>query len=284
MKNKVKEIVLKSIDIFPSRVGYSIYHMLQNLTLNEPSFYLKTNEKSFQVIDRILKEYNIDLKSKDIAEIGSGWFPMMPLIFKTRLNVNNVLTYDINRHYSRERIQESMKLFFKDSLVSRSNTLPSFIRYFPYTPIQESNEISNVEFIYSRFVLEHISPQELYSIHSSLHSNTKENVKILHLISPSDHRSYSDMSISTYDFLKYDEEQWKRKQTKFDYHNRMRLPEYIEVFKKSGYKIEFISYDKVEKTTEKYKMFKNLKLNERFLKYTEEENLAGSIVVLLRKV
>lgn len=283
MRNRTKTRIFKLLNLLPRDLGYLIYHKLQMVTLKKVEFYLKTNEVSFQQIRKILSENNIILRGKDIIEIGSGWFPIMPFIFKEKLEVNNIYTYDINKHYSPKRILNSSKLFCDQLKVPPSKKLPSFIKYFPYTNIQKAIINYSPELVYSRFVLEHISPEELLEIHKNLYKNTSAETRILHLISPSDHRSYSDKSLSSYDFLKYSESEWNKIQTKFDYHNRLRLPDYLQIFEKSGYKVEFLSYDKVQKNSKKYKLFKQLELSSSYKKYSEEEVLAGSINVLLSK-
>ena len=105
---------------------------------------------------------------------------------------------------------------------------------------------------------------------------------ILHMISPSDHRAYTDKSLSYYDFLKYSKDEWKKQHTKFDYHNRLRLPDYINIFKEAGYEVVSLDYDTCDKNSEKYQKFKELTLHEDYKDYTEEELLAGSINVLLK--
>ncbi len=283
MHNRTKSSILRFLDILPKKIGYTIYHMLQMITLKDVDFYVKTNESSFYQIHKILNENNIDVKNENIIEIGSGWFPIMPLIFKEKLVVNTIYTYDINKHYSKRRILNSTALFSKRLNISGSKQLPSFIKYYPHTSIQTATIDYNAKLVYSRFVLEHISHKELLEIHQYLYKNTPDTIKILHLISPSDHRSYSDASISTYDFLKYSETAWNKIQTKFDYHNRLRLPDYIKIIKESGFTVEYLNYDKVDKTSKKYKMFKDLTLHPSYDTYTEEEILAGSINLLLSK-
>lgn len=283
MKNKTKSRIFNLLDVLPKKLGYFIYHKLQIITLKNVELYAKTNKASFSQIQKILHENNVDLKSENIIEIGSGWFPLMPLIFKEKFEVNSIYTYDINRHYNEERILNSTKLFCKTLKISASKKLPYFVKYYPNISIQEASIDYDPKLVYSRFVLEHIPPKELLEIHQHLYNNTPNKIRILHLISPSDHRSYTDNSISTYDFLKYSEAEWNKIQTKFDYHNRLRLPDYLKIFEKSGFKIEFLSYDKVQKKSKKYKMFKKIQLHPSYKQYTEEEILAGSINILLSK-
>ena len=185
---------------------------------------------------------------------------------------------------------EKLNTYFKteENITFKTQTkgnfnLPDFIKYYPKTNISNANLPKEVSFVYSRFVLEHVQPQDIIEMHRKFHLDLPENVYVLHLISPSDHRAYSDSSISYYDFLKYSDKQWNNIQTKFDYHNRLRLPHYINIFEQAGFEVVFLEYDKVAKDSLKYKKFKSLNLHQDFKHFPEEEILAGSINVLLKK-
>jgi len=141
----------------------------------------------------------------------------------------------------------------------------------------------NVDLILSRFVLEHVTPDDMRRLHEKFASEIADDAMILHLISPSDRRAYNDKTLSYYDFLQYSKCEWDNIQTKFDYHNRMRLPQYLKVFEEAGFDVVFLDYDKTDIKTEKYAKFKKLKLHADFAGFSEEEVLAGSINVLLPK-
>ncbi|MGX1022919.1 hypothetical protein [Psychroflexus sp. MBR-150] len=281
-RHKVKTIVFKILDVLPKRIGYWAYHGFQKITLKEVSFYQHTNRKSFNQIKKILRNNKVNLEGKNVLEIGSGWFPIIPILFKNELNINKCYTFDINEHYSKKRIKSTLKIF-ENNFKTNKNNLPSFIKYFPSTNVSNFKINDNIDFVISRFVLEHISEDELLKIHYHLYNQISKSAQILHLISPSDHRAYSDKSLSLYDFLKYSDKEWDKIQTKFDYHNRLRLPDYINIFKKAGFKIEFLNYEDVNKNSDKYKKFKKLNIHYDYKKYSEQEILASSITVLLSK-
>lgn len=287
--HKIKTITLKLLDIMPNKLGYFLYHQLQRKSFNNLEIKIKANENSYKVIKKILKQETIELNRNNVLEIGSGWFPLMPYLLKINENINKIYTYDINCHYSNNRIlrvdnyyNANNKYNFEYS-IKNGYKLPSFIEYYPNQNIINSKIHSNIKLFFSRFVLEHIQLEDLKKIHLKLFNEMEEDAAILHLVSPSDHRAYSDNSISYYDFLKYSPKQWDSIQTKFDYHNRLRLPQYIAIFKEIGFEIAFLEYDKVPKDSLKYKQFKNLKIHPDYKQFSEEEILAGSINMMLKK-
>jgi hypothetical protein len=164
LKNKTKSRILKLLDVLPERLGYWIYHRLQLLTLKDIKHYLNANKSSLKTIQSIVQKNKIELKNENIVEIGSGWFPIIPLLFKEMFRVNSIYTFDINKHYSKNRILESTKLFSETLKLKPSEKLPEFISYFPYTPIQKASFNYNPKLIFSRFVLEHIKHNDLLEI------------------------------------------------------------------------------------------------------------------------
>jgi len=288
-KHQLKTFVLKVLDILPSKLGYHLYYKIQAKSFKSINKFVEPNKASYEKINSILIEKDIHLKDKTILEIGSGWVPMLAYFLKVKGEINKVYTYDINKHYQQQNLDKCFDYIISkyDTKINRVEkgefTLPDFIEYHPFTNIIDADLSKDIDIVLSRFVLEHVTPADLSAIHKKLYESLPDNVLILHLISPSDHRAHSDGSLSLYDFLKYSKKEWDNIQTKFDYHNRLRLPNYLDIFEDAGFEILFVEYDKASENEEKYRKFKELEIHPDFKKYTEEELSAGSINVLLRK-
>lgn len=283
-----KSTLFKTLDILPQKIGFYLYHQIQNMLFKNLDSKIRANEASYKKCQNILEKQGFSLEHKNVLEIGSGWMPMMPYFFKMWGDCSQIYSYDINEHYDTKYIDQLNKSFadrydYHTEVSDGSKyRLPSFVKYYPKRDISEGELPKDVDLVFSRFVLEHVNPSAMVKMHENLRQ-LKEDTLILHLISPSDHRAYTDKSLSLYDFLKYSQKEWDQIQTKFDYHNRLRLPQYMTLFENTGFEILEIQYDVPEKNTEKYTAFKELQIHEDFKKYKEEELLAGSINVLLRK-
>ncbi|UYW00910.1 hypothetical protein K5I29_10415 [Flavobacterium agricola] len=120
-------------------------------------------------------------------------------------------------------------------------------------------------------------------MHKKFFLELKKPIRIIHFISPSDHRAFSDNSLSLQDFLQYSQEEWDKIQTKFDYHNRLRLPEYLNIFQKTGFEIEYLEFDNPKKDSFTYEKFKKIKLHDDYKDMSEEDLTAGSIIIILKK-
>ena len=248
-------------------------------------YKIESTRISLETIIRILDKNGFELKNKHVIELGSGWLPILPYLLKYLSNASRVDTYDINKHYKVSEIVKLNVLFSKKYGVPKSTfdgafQLPKDIRYFSYTDICNGNFI-NADLVVSRFVLEHVPPESIIKIHETFREKLKSGSYIVHLISPNDHRAYSDSSLSLYDFLKYSNEEWDSIQTKFDYHNRLRLPQYLQLFDKN-FEIVSLEFDSCKEGSEQHRKFKKFKINELYENYSDEELTAGSIAILLK--
>ncbi|TDE04596.1 hypothetical protein [Flavobacterium hiemivividum] len=234
---------------------------------------------------RILQNSNVNLKGLKIVELGSGWSPILPyqLIFEG--NAKSVDSYDINEHYNAKEIKQLNDYYSKHhtiDLESKGNyKTHKSLTYLPKTSICEC-KLDNIDLVVSRFVLEHVPVKNIIEMHKFFNSTLRKGSYILHLISPNDHRSYSDSSLSLQDFLKYSQEEWDDIQTKFDYHNRLRLPQYLEIFM-IDFEIISLEHSTLNTNSEAYQKFRELAIHEDFSKFNEEELMAGSINILLKK-
>lgn len=286
MKHSLKTKIFKVLSVLPDRLGYGVYHLLQNiggkLTLEDK---IRSTNDSYQTILRILRDNNVSIEGKKVAELGSGWVPIFPYQLILDGKATQVDTYDINEHYSTKEVKKLNSYYSSKYTVETESKskypLLKNIFYYPKTDIC-NGDLNDVDLIVSRFVLEHVPPGEITKMHQFMLASLKSGSHILHLISPSDHRAYQDSSLSLQDFLKYSEAEWNQIQTKFDYHNRLRLPQYLALFQ-NDFEITFFEHSKINTESESFKKFSKLKIHDDFNNFTDEELMAGNINILLKK-
>lgn len=288
MNHKVKTILFKSLSLLPNKVGDYCYHKIQSFfdksTLEDR---LKSVDSTYNRLSKVLNGLNIDLKYKIIFEFGSGWFPAMPYFFKFKFEVKKVYTVDINEHLKKESVLELNDIFSKrysvEILVNPDNKykLPSGIEYFPKYNIVKK-DFPEVQVVFSRYVLSHMNENDVDALHKKMKTELKKDSYVIHFISPSDLRQHGDRSLSSHDFLKYSKEEWNKVHSRYDYHNRLRLPQFLEIFKKYNYEIIHLEYDNLNKGAVAYDLFKKVSLHEDYQKYSDEELTAGNILVVLK--
>lgn len=290
MNHHLKSTIFKTLNVLPSSIAFPTYHTLQRLLGNNKiSAKMGANKKSYKIISKLLQKVDEDMAEKNILEIGSGWVPVMPYLFKYLGKCNEVHTYDLNEHYQKSSIKELIKYFQNNLKIDVSlhdenkYYLPDWITYKPKENLIHTALPDNIDLIASRFVLEHVTPQDIFLMHKRFKEKYDNNTFVVHLISPSDHRAFSDNSLSLYDFLQYSEQDWNNIQTKFDYHNRLRLPQYLKIFKEAGYEILHVDYNCISNgSEEERRKFRKIKIHEDFSAYSEEEVTAGGICLIMK--
>lgn len=288
MNHKLKTILFKSLSLLPNKAGDYFYHKIQSFfdksTLDDR---LKSVESTYFILLKALKDLDIELKDKTVFEFGSGWFPGMPYFFKLKLKAEKVYTVDINEHFKKETVLELNNLFSKkyssQVLANPDNKykLPYGIEYFPNYNIV-NRDFPNAQVVFSRYVLSHMNEGDVDTLHKKMKLEMKRGTYVIHFISPSDLRQHGDSSISSQDFLRYSKDEWNKVHSKYDYHNRLRLPQFLEIFKKYDYEIIHLDYENLDKETKKYDLFKKVPLHEDYKKYSDEELTAGNIFLVLK--
>ena len=287
IKLRLKNTLFSFLEIFPGHIGDFIYHKVQEVfNKKDIDFYLNSTFNTYKTFLDLTNAYDIEITSKNLLEVGSGWHPLMPYWFIYFGKVNKVQTLDINRHYDKrkiEKLNQNFKERYNLNIVEADSRycLPQEIEYFPDTNILNF-DLTNTNIVFTRFALEHIRPEVIEKMHTKFRNELEEGSYIIHFISPSDHRAFVDHNLSLQDFLKYSDEEWEKKCTRFDYHNRLRLPEYLKIFKNCNLKVVGLTYDKYEPNSQAIKRFENIRLDKKYRNYSLEELMAGSINIILK--
>ena len=286
-KHHLKSLIFKFLNTLPSSVGYFCYHQLQRMVERNLSQTVAVNQKSLDKATQMLERVGERFEGKCVLEIGSGWMPLMPYLMLAKAQAKSVYTYDLNAHYSKRSIRKLNRYALSNNWALPKEVLHSSdyldtMRYYPKTNIISANLPPDVDIVFSRFVLEHITPNDLLAMHEKFANSMPKGTLILHLISPSDHRAFSDSSLSHYDFLRYSKQEWAAIQTKFDYHNRLRLPHYLDIFQQAGLELLHVEYDTAQPGTPKWEKYQAVPIHPDYQSLTDDERTAGSINVLLR--
>ena len=288
MNHKIKTALFKALTLLPNKVDDYCYHKIQSFfdksTLEDR---LNSVEPTYLRLSKVLSDLNFDLKNKTVFELGSGWFPAMPYFFRYKFGVKNVITVDINKHFKKETVLKINNLFsnkYKKEIIpdlKNKYGLPAEIDYKSNYDVV-INDFPDVDFVFSRYVLSHMNENDVEALHEKMKKQLRKGTLVTHFISPSDLRQHGDSTLCLQDFLRYSKEEWNNIRTKFDYHNRLRLPQFLEIFRKHNYEVLHLEYESLEQGTKKHDLFKKVNLHQDFIKYSDEELTAGNILVVLK--
>lgn len=239
------------LTVMPVQVADPIYHALQEWKRAIP-----TDVPGQQSFLAEVASFMADIRGRTLAglrvvEVGSGWFPVLPLLLVRGFGACTVQTFDVNRHYSSARIaaaaaaiMENIDGLRRDSVLRKtaaSGRLPDSIRYYPRTNIERVHDVprGKADLAVSRSVLEYIPPESIRRILAYSSRWLTQEALWIHSVGTSDDRARDDPTLNRFDFLKYSESAWARiSGNRYGYNNRLRLPQYRALFESAGWKVE----------------------------------------------
>lgn len=197
--------------------------------------------RCYERIKLAIENLGNSIPNSVILEIGSGWFPVMPILF-ARDGAKKIIMSDLNVHMDEitifETISNLKKRFPHDKFIQNLTAFSSLPICYNAPFNVSSLGDKSLDIIVSNTVLEHILRSELYNLFASLRPKIADNGSMVHLVDHSDHFEHNDKTISRINFLTRNEE----KHAIINYlikdgENRMRHHEYHHVFIDSGYKV-----------------------------------------------
>jgi SAM-dependent methyltransferase len=211
----------------------------------------------------MLNEGSSTIKGKTVIEIGTGWQPVVPILFYLS-GCSKIITIDTQRLLDKRLLIESSlnllsykdliahrlglsfgsieKMLDIDTKLSLEQALNKFnITYkAPFDINKADIKDKSIDIVISRAVLEHIPPEIIKNLLETINRILRDEGKMCHVIDNSDHWEHKDKSITKLNYLKFHKTIFKAISSfnPLDYQNRLRHFEYINMFKKSGFRIE----------------------------------------------
>jgi SAM-dependent methyltransferase len=199
-----------------------------------------------------------------ILEIGTGNTPRLPLLLHI-MGAGEIVTCDIHKRLDPKIALETAQMIAADSqeygrLLAIPSAAPNdvsaraeqlngstisevlhqanIVYLAPLDATQTGFPAHTFDVVYSVAVLEHVNRVVLLDI-------LKETARILapggiavHLIDLSDHFAHTDPAITAVNFLQYSDHRWRQiAGNQFAYHNRLREPEYVGLFRQAGLRL-----------------------------------------------
>lgn len=293
---KVKARIQSLIAKLPANLSYKAYYFIQrkfgNLGNPDPMFWLTFAADSVALIHK-------QGKTTDDAvffEVGTGRSVMFPVVWWLSgakkiitVDLNPYLTADVNTRlvsglvsHSREVEQllgshlKPERLHALQHLMQQNPGLDDVLNLCQIEYKAPSDAAStglpdrSIDIHCSFTVLEHIPPDILRSVMKEGRRILRKEGLFVHNVDYSDHFSHGDASISTINFLQYDEASWDRLAgNRFMYMNRLRHDDYLSLYDELGLKVEDIT---VFEDPDVEQVLKNpdFRVNERFASKSAE--------------
>ncbi|MFH1590538.1 MAG: class I SAM-dependent methyltransferase [archaeon] len=279
---KCTKILLWFLARIPTR------RLFRDLWINPAEYYV---ESADNFLAR-MKAFNVTHKGKKILEIGSGnsfgWgysfllngvgeytssdVVRTPSMSKKAIHVEKELIRLVGKRYKSDMLEQSMH-FSKHSITSSNKKLR-----FKQLDIT-SNHIDRAvsyDVIISNAVFEHIHKDRVDQAIKNMYLLLNINGKMLHHIDLRDHFNMDQK----FNFLRYSDRSWSylTNETHF-YTNRLRANDFIELFRKNGFKVTNIRRNIVDVSAEDIRKY----AHESFQHYSDEDLKTISFSISLQK-
>jgi len=289
-----KAIVQKGISFFPfgQRLNYFFQkYVTHGVNLSDEYFEDRLNHcrEHYQHF----RKYN-DTTNFSHLEIGTGWYPVVPAGMFL-YGAGSITTVDLNRLSNEKYTHITLKKFLE---YHKKGKLKKFLPGISeerlqialeeaenpakdYYALLEKHNITymvmdarklhlsenSIDLITSNNTFEHIYPNVLEGILIEMKRVCKQGGVMNHAIDLGDHYAHMDKSITVYNFLKFSDAQWKWIDNCIQPMNRMRIYDYRNLYKK-------LSIPVTEEINREFNLsdYKKVKVNEKFLSYSPEEN------------
>jgi hypothetical protein len=256
-----------------------------------------------------LTEAGHTLHDRVAVEIGSGWAPVMPMLFWLH-GLKSCHSHDVTVLFKKSLVVESARQFvtlYEDPIDRRTAALINLdadrlaslrvlmgrqadaddilrlchIAYHaPADTAATSHADGSMDLFFSNTVLEHVPLLEIRRLFKEAFRLLRPNGLMLHLIDLSDHFAHADHSISALNFLTFSEEEFAKYNTRFCYQNRLRVASYRQLIEDAGF--EVIHWE-VYVNESLLQQLPNLKIHRDFADLPPEELCSTSICVVARR-
>ncbi|WP_198369864.1 class I SAM-dependent methyltransferase [Roseomonas rosulenta] len=197
-----------------------------------------------------LRAAGVAIEGSDVLEFGSGWVPIIPLVFALA-GARRVILTDVARlmdEHTTERAKEVIAGRIHDvATVLRQTADELWLRLrTPFTPSYlvpwdaETHPTKSVDIVISRAVLEHVPAETIRHFLGQFHRILRPNGAMCHVIDNSDHWQHRDRSLSRVDFLRYEDNGWRWRVAQVNeqsFQNRLRHSDYRRMLAEAGFTI-----------------------------------------------
>jgi hypothetical protein len=242
---RTKAKAFRILDAVP--FGAALHYQLQRrLTKSLP----RSSDSTAQVIEAakwitsVFEKSGRSLGVSRFLEIGAGWDLALPIALSF-LGVGRITTVDVTRLAKIPLIAHQVAAMAQATgksaprIANWSDVEKLNIEYVAPSKVRDCGiGVGLIDCFISFATLEHIPFEDLTIELAAAKRLLRDNGKSIHIIDYSDHYAHSDGSLSHLNFLRYSDRQWAQYNTSFQYVNRLRNSEYLEIFKSSGFVIE----------------------------------------------
>jgi hypothetical protein len=256
---KLKSFIFSTIDFFDA---HRILYFLQKHVTKRSRVEILSALPIWQTHKKYLQKYGT---TKTLFEFGAGKTLAQNLYLSDI--VEKQIVVDLNPMIdlalvNNVRYQISKLVDLKSDIkIDKLYKLGAYgIEYrAPYDAAQTDFNEKTIDACVSTNTLEHIPEESILSIFLRLYKTLKDDGIVSAKIDYSDHYAHTDKTISLLNYLKFDQNEWKKYNHNCHFQNRLRHYDYVKIFKRCGFVVieEDLVFSESEIPTEIIQAFKD---------------------------
>jgi SAM-dependent methyltransferase len=304
MNWRVKGVIQGVLSAMPG--GLRMNDFLQRTMGGLRNFEANVDSKvtgDWLVFASYLQELGVDPVDKDFLEIGTGWFPTLPVCFYL-VGARSCQSFDLHRHLDwgmTSRMLPRLKVHLPaiaeasgqgvdaisaryDELL-RCRTLDDFlrtakIRYSaPADARQTGLPEGSVDIAFSNSVLEHVPADVIAGLMHEIRRVLRPGGLAMHGANCGDHYAYFDKSITMLNYLTYPEDKWAMWNNGLLFQNRLRPCDFVRLTEAAELETVFV---RAAPSPQLLETLPKVKLAPEFSDYAPEELCATSVGLVSR--
>lgn len=298
---RVKGIVQRALNAVPG--GVRINNLLQRSfgELSDLERHVETKVvRDWLVLVENLRELGVTPESQHFVEVGTGWVPVLPICFSIggaascttidqRRQINEPLTFRMLHALERHLplIAQASGRALRDvtsnyDALRGTSTLAALLRqarihyHSPADASATGLPDGSIDVVFSNSVLEHVRRESLAQIFRESRRVLRSGGVSIHAVNCADHYAYFDRKITFINYLAYSERQWRLWNNEFQYVNRLRPRDFVEVAVKAGFDVRL---RKVRIRRELKPVLERMSLAAEFRHYDPDELCSTSVLL-----
>lgn len=262
---RIKGILQKLLGTTPG--GETIHYRLQRRFggLRDPRREIGLKIDDWELMVRQLRDAGLDIPDARLLEIGTGWYPTLPLACYLAgaarvhtCDLNRLLKPDLmrlcidelQRHLPRiaaacdQPLSEIEGRYARLRSAAATSDDPGtitagIIDYRAPADIVDDHGLkeASIDAVFSNSVLEHVPPQAIERIHRASQRLLRPGGWIFHSVNCGDHYAYVDSTIHQLHYLRFSEREWAFWNNSFLYQNRLRAHQFLDAARAAGFEI-----------------------------------------------
>ncbi len=261
MKWQTKLLKNSLVGILPLSIQENLRKIKRKFLPHDVNLDLWTLQQGLHQVE-MLRTTGYEPFGKDYLELGTGWSPVIPIIFalagcksltlidSQRLMDNHTFhvtckqladhTQDISQIIRIPADTIEQKLVRLSTLSLEASLKELNCNYLaPNDFLKNDFPDSSFDIITSRAVMEHVPPKFVKEIYAEFKRILRYKGAMCHIIDNSDHWEHHDKSISRLNFLKFSQRTFDifSSMNPLDYQNRLRHSQYKKIIESSGLNI-----------------------------------------------